>query len=184
RIFTKKLIVYAPGYSLKASSRLKKILNTDYTELSRFFIKMRKKYRMDIELTTDMLIPLAFSPQGIMMETFYSNFKHVIWPTAEAGFGRAQKIIEGLNPFVPNEHHVLKVKNKTYKGNIICAGLLMVEDYRMALKKAVKEFDKRKIKIDLIILPQVSFDRYGDDLKGENFSVLSKELNIPVWVRN
>ncbi len=183
RIFTKKVIVYPPGYSRKASSRLKKILDTNYADLSRFLIKMRKKYELDLELETDLLMPLPFYPLPVMRETFYSGFKNVLWPFAEVAYEKAGGTLEELNSFVPNEHHSCRVRNTTYKGNIICSGLLMVSDYRKAIKDALRKLKKNGVKIDLIILPKAPFDRYGDDLKGENYSIIGEEFGIPTWIR-
>jgi hypothetical protein len=57
----------------------------------------------------------------------------------------------------------------------------MVNDYRKAIKKAFREF--KKIKIDLLILSRSAFDRFGDDLMGENYSKLTEEFGVPVWLR-
>ena len=181
KCFSKHIIVYPPGYSVKASAALRKILNVDYRMLSRFLIKMRKKYKVNLLLKTDLLMPLSFSPYLLMQRSFNSSFQNVLWLFSEASYQKARKILKEFNPFVPNEHHAVMVKNYTYRGNIICSGLLMVQDYRRAIKKALGELRKKKVHIDLLVLPSNSFDRYGDDLKGENYSTLSDEFNIPVW---
>jgi uncharacterized Fe-S cluster-containing radical SAM superfamily protein len=184
RIFTKKVIVYLPGYSKKAAPKLKKMLNTDYTEISRFMMKMRKKYRLSLDLATDLLMPVPFYPEPVMRGTFQKNYKNVLWIFSEAAYEKTSKILNDLNPFMPNEHHSFMAKNHTYGGNIICSGLLMVADYRKAIAKALKEFDKKGVKIDAIIIPANSFDKYGDDLTGENHSKLKEEFGLPVWVTN
>jgi uncharacterized Fe-S cluster-containing radical SAM superfamily protein len=179
--FTKNVIVYAPGYSFKASKALKTILATDFSVLSRFFTKMRKKYRMNLILLPELLGPLDFYPYPIMCETCNLKFLNVLWLFSEAAYGRAKIILRKFNKFVPNEHYASMVKNYTYRGNIICSGLLMVNDYRKAIKKAFREF--KKIKIDLLILSRSAFDRFGDDLMGENYSKLTEEFGVPVWLR-
>ncbi|MDD2654857.1 MAG: radical SAM protein [Candidatus Omnitrophica bacterium] len=181
--YTKDVIVYAPGYSFKATKELKAFLKSDYAELSRFIIKMRKKYGMNLELFPDLLKPIEFFPYRVMQNTFFAKFKNVLWLFSEAAFEKGKKALQEWNDFVPNEHHAFLAKNDTYRGNIICSGLLMVKDYRKAIKKALSEFKKQGIKIDLIVLPSNSFDRYGDDLQGENHSKLNEEFKLPVWLR-
>lgn len=181
--FTKSIVVFAPGYSFKISKGLKRKLHTDFRELSRFLIKMRKKYKVALDLLPDLLKPLPFLPYDMMLRSFGEKFKNILWLFSEAAYGKAQKILSEWNDFIPNRHYAFMVKNDTYRGNIICSGLLMVSDYRKAIKKALSELKKRKINIDLIILPNISFDRYGDDLQGENYSQLTDEFKVPIWLR-
>jgi len=180
RPFIRSLTVYAPGYSMKAPAPLRKILNTDLIELSRFFIKMRKKYSMNIIFYPDLLGPLMnFNPYMLMMRTVNAKYFSVLWLFSEAAYERAEKILMTNNRIVPNCHYAYMVKNHTYGGNIICSGLLMVRDFRKAIKKALKKY--RTKKIDLIILPHDSFDGFGNDLMGEHHSRLFVEFGIPVW---
>lgn len=183
RFFTKEVFVYAPGYSFKAPEDLRNALEIDYRQLSRFLIEMRKKYKMNLMLLTDLEAPINFFPYQVMHSTFNAQFKNVLWLFSEAAFEKAKKILEEYNKFIANEHYAVLAKNETYRGNIICAGLLMVEDFRKALKKSLPDFKEKNINIDLLILPSISFDRYGDDLSGENYSKLSDEFKIPVWLR-
>ena len=93
-----------------------------------------------------------------------------------------EKKLDDYQPFVPNNHYAVNVKNYTYEGNIICSGLLMVEDFRKAIRKELDKFSEQGVKIDLFVLPKAAFDRFGDDLTGENYSRLGDEFDIPVWV--
>ncbi|MFC2169594.1 radical SAM protein [Acidobacteriota bacterium] len=180
--FTNHFYVYLPGYTSKTSSDLKKILDVDYRELSSFLIKMRKKYRIDIEVPSDLLKPISFSPYKLMLNSYYEKRQNVLWLISEGAYKQARKILKDFNPFLPNEHFAYMVKNNTYRGNIICAGLLMVSDFKTAAKKAKNELIKKGIKISLIILPKISFDRFGDDLKGVNYSELIDEFQVPIWL--
>ncbi len=180
--WTKHIILYPPGYSFKASPEMKKMLDVDYHELSSFLIEMRKKYKIELSLKTDLSSPLMFNPYPLMQKTCHAKFQNIVWLLSEAAYKKAKRILVDWNPFTPNEHFAFMVKNHTYRGNIICSGLLMVSDYRKAIKKALGQLEKKGIKIDLVLLPKNSFDRYGDDLKGENYSTLKDEFNIPVWI--
>lgn len=179
--YTRDIFAFASGYSFKAPKATKKLLQADYLELSRFITRMRKKYRVNLELLPDLLKPLEFSPYRVMHSSSLAKFKNVLWCFSEAAFNKAKKIVAEWNHFLPNEHYAFMVKNNTYRGNIICSGLLMVEDYRKTIKKALQQFKRKGINIDLIILPVNSFDKYGDDLRGENYSKLIKEFKVPIW---
>ena len=184
RTFTRTIIAYLPGYSFKARPATKNILDINFSQTSSFMTEMRKKYRADISVFPDLLKPLSFNPTPVMKETFSSGFKNVLWISSEAAYAKLKKLIGDYAPFVPNDHYIFMAKNSTYRGNIICSGLLMVDDYRTTVAKALHELGKRGIKADLIILPKMSFDRYGDDLKCDNFEKLREEFNIPVWLKN
>ncbi len=180
--FTKNIMVYAPGYSGKSSEKLRKIMKVDFYELSAFLTKMRKKYKINLFLMPDLIKPLDFLPYPLMLKTSADKFLNVLWFFSEAAYERGKKILEDFNTFVPNEHHAFLARNYTYGGNIICSGLLMVSDYRIAVKKAAEEFSNKKNKINLIILSCNSFDRYGDDLQGDNYAKLIEEFKIPIWL--
>jgi hypothetical protein len=181
--FTRRILIYAPGYSFKASADLKRKLDADYRQISRFLIKMRKKYKVDLDFQTDLLSPLVFSPISTMFDSFEKRFNNVLWIFSEAAFLKARKILSEWNDFVPNDHYAFMAKNNTYKGTIICSGLLMVSDYRKAIRKSLRELKKKKIKVDLIVLARNSFDSKGNDLMRKNYSKLSSEFKIPVWLR-
>lgn len=182
KAWTRHVIISAAGYSHKASSELEEILDADFREVSAFAIEMRKKYNMQLSLQTDLLNPLRFTPYSTMQRTFGAQYRNVLWLLSEAAFERAARILEDWSPFVPNEHFAFMVKNNTYRGNIICSGLLMVSDFREAIKKALSTLEKKKVKVDLMLLPSNAFDRFGDDLKGENYSTLRDEFDIPIWL--
>ena len=182
KAWTNHLMIYLPGYSFKASEELKKLLDVDFRELSSFFIQMRKKYKIEIFVQPDLFRPLGFNPYALMLRTCKAKYQNVLWLLSEAAFKRARHILEAWNPFVPNDHFAFIASNRTYRGNIICSGLLMVSDYRKAIQRALAEFKNKNINIDLVLLPKNAFDRFGDDLTGENFSTLKDEFNIPIWV--
>ena len=182
-MFTKEVVVYLPGYSSKVPPEKKKLLAIDFAEASRFMTNMRKKYKIQLSVFPDLLKPLPFYPGSVMQETVNCGFKNVLWLFSEAAYEKACRILEDFNPFVPNDHFGFIVKNRTYRGNIVCSGLLMVDDYRKAISKALAELKKRDITPDLLILPQNSFDRYGDDLKCENYAKLKEIFSLPVWLK-
>lgn len=182
RCFTVNITLFAPGYSFKVPPALKRTLSADYRQLSSFLITMRKKHKVHLSLLPDLLDPLNFSPGQLMLQSFGKKYKQVLWVFSEAAYEKAKTILSEWNNFVPNEHYACMAKNYTYRGNIICSGLLQVSDYRTAIKKALATLKKKRITCDLVVLPKNSFDRYGDDLKGENCAELSDELKVPIWL--
>lgn len=72
--------------------------------------------------------------------------------------------------------HVVEVPNHFFGGNIACAGLLTVDDYRRAIRKKLNE----GLPISRVYLPPISFDDSGHDLTGVNYWDLEEEFRIPV----
>ena len=180
--YTKRILIYAPGFSKLASDELKSIIYADYKELSLFFLKMRKRYKIFLDFMSDPLKPLGFTPYSFMVNTYNSKFKNVLWMFSSAAYTRAKKTLEEFIPHVPNNHYGIKVKNKTYGGNINVAGLLMVDDFDKVISREIKKLSEKNIKIDLLILPRIAFDRYGDDLTGKNHSTLEEKYKLPIWL--
>ncbi|MCJ7612785.1 MAG: TRAP transporter substrate-binding protein DctP, partial [Candidatus Aminicenantes bacterium] len=94
RPFIGNLIVYPPGYSALAAQELKKALDTDYAEMSRFFQRLRKNFRLNIQVMSDPLRPLDFHPAGFMQRTAEAKHKNVLWLFSEAAFEKASKVLE------------------------------------------------------------------------------------------
>lgn len=182
RCYASYISIYAPGFSRLITPELKKLMAVDYPQLSKFLTAMRKKYKLFLNFFTDPLKPVEFYPHAFMSRSFESKFKNVLWLLSEAAYKRNKKILESYSAHVPNNHYAFRVTNRTYGGNICVAGLLMTSDFDKAISKALKDLEKKNIKPDLLVLPCVAFDRYGDDLKGENYSSLTEKYKIPVWV--
>lgn len=182
RCYTSHILIYAPGFSKLVNPELKKILDVDYHELSRFLNTMRKKYKVFLNFFTDPLKPLDFSPYNFMTRSYDSNFKNVLWLFSEAAYKRCKKILEQYISYVPNNHYAVKVNNRTYGGNISVAGLLTTNDFDKTISRTLKKFTDKNVKIDLIILPRIAFDRYGDDLIGDNYSILMDRYKVMIWV--
>ncbi len=74
---------------------------------------------------------------------------------------------------------VVAVKNHSFGGNIRAAGLLLVEDFSIALAK-ISSLKKP----DVVLLPAIAFDEKGKDLRGISYTKLSSEYNIIVKIVN
>jgi len=62
-------------------------------------------------------------------------------------------------------------------GNIGCAGLLIVDDYIKYISTFV---EKTKLKLDLILLNNVAFNRLGEDLLGNSKYKISDTFKTEV----
>lgn len=181
-IHTKSVFIYAPGFSRLVSPDLRAILDVDHHELSRFLRSMTQRYGVCFTFFGDPLRPLEFLPEPIMMRTCSNNFRHVLWLFSAAAFKRGKRILERYAPYVPNSHHAVQVHNRTYGGNITAAGLLTTGDFDRAIARALSKFQSQNTAIDLLLLPRVAFDRYGDDLKCCNYATLRDKYAIPIWL--
>jgi len=74
---------------------------------------------------------------------------------------------------VPAGWEVRAVSSGFFGGNIAAAGLLTVQDYRLALRTDLSGFER-------ILLPPVSFDRAGLDLCGADVGGLARQIPIPL----
>lgn len=98
---------------------------------------------------------------------------HILVMTSELAY----EAVKGGISLLPGEWEIVKVKNIFFGGNIACAGLLTTEDYIAAwLQWSAVNFRP----LDLIILPGISFDFFGNDLTGRHYSVLETVAGVPV----
>jgi hypothetical protein len=89
---------------------------------------------------------------------------------SKLGYGIINKVIES--------NETLKVEivaNSYFGGNIMCAGLLVLEDIEAALRAQYKL-------PQVVFLPQVMFDEKGRDLVGRHYMELEQEFDIEVVV--
>ena len=71
---------------------------------------------------------------------------------------------------------LIPTPNLTFGGTIHAAGLLCCSDYRAAFE----DYTAAHGKPGAVILPRISFNHLGRDLKGIHVSQLQKELGVPV----
>ncbi|HHY92852.1 MAG TPA: DUF512 domain-containing protein, partial [Firmicutes bacterium] len=82
--------------------------------------------------------------------------QRVVVATSELAAPLVQAAVERES--LPGTLTVLAVPNRFLGGNIGCAGLLTVADFRAALDQ---------VAADLVVLPSIAFDQRGRDLRGE-----------------
>lgn len=99
----------------------------------------------------------------------YSS-KECLLLVSKLGYGIISKVIESSESV-----KVEIVANGYFGGNIICAGLLILEDIEDALRAQCKL-------PQVVFLPQVMFDEKGRDLVGRHYMELEEKFDIEVVV--
>ncbi|MCK8824134.1 DUF512 domain-containing protein [Fuchsiella alkaliacetigena] len=86
--------------------------------------------------------------------------------------------LEELMPDLFSKIDILLVKNRFFGGNIMAAGLLVVSDFLTAIEK-----HKAKLKeVDLVLIPQTPFNKWGNDLTGSSYEEIESRLEAPLVV--
>lgn len=92
--------------------------------------------------------------------------------TSELAFKLFKYITEDFNKEQFN-FELVKAENRFFSGTIISAGLLLNEDIKYALQKIDNEFDR-------IIMPEIIYDYYGNDLFGNHYTELADIFSAEV----
>lgn len=96
--------------------------------------------------------------------------------TAVLASEAAYQLLEGLlsdYKAYGSQLRLLKVKNKFFGASIIAAGLLTNSDLIKTLKQL-------KVEIEKIILPEIAYDYYGNDLCGRHYTELEDKFQAEV----
>jgi MoaA/NifB/PqqE/SkfB family radical SAM enzyme len=96
------------------------------------------------------------------------NSQECLMLVSKLGYGIMSKVFEG-----DEDVKISIAANRYFGGNIMCAGLLVLEDIEIALKQ------QNKLP-QVVFLPQVMFDEKGRDLTGRHYLELEQELGIMV----
>ncbi len=121
-----------------------------------------------------------FAPEKIdtIIEILKSHeFKRALLITSELARGILEEVVEKhVKMYFSNTEIIIKsAKNNFFGGSIMCAGLLTVED----IKNTFKKFNNLK-DIDIILIPGIIFDVFGNDLTGKSYKVLEKYTNADI----
>lgn len=96
--------------------------------------------------------------------------KKCLMLVSKLGYGIMSKVLEDYK-----ELEVKVAVNNFFGGNIICAGLLVLEDIEAALKQQ----DKLP---EVMFLPEIMFDEKGRDLTGRHYMELEEKYGINVII--
>ena len=133
----------------------------------------------------DMISPLGVRVETIVAKTLKGNpknrgaaYRRVVWLSSAAAFCRLESLVKEKTAEAPNLHQVFPVENGTYGGNIMAAGLLMVEDFIRAGNKALEQWPDT----ELFLVPREPFDSLLRDLQGTPAYAIADDLGGPVWL--
>jgi hypothetical protein len=181
----KSMILYWPGHTRRTRPEVVADLECSLTEFTDFSERMKAAHGVPLIPHPDMVSPLHIRVETILAKTLKGNpknrggaYREVVWLSSTAAFCRLESLVKEKTRSAPNLHHVEPVENGTYGGNIMAAGLLMVEDFIRTGKKALEQWPDA----DLFLIPRVPFDALLRDLEGTPACRISEELNRPVWL--
>lgn len=181
----KAMILWWPGYSACSAPDAVRQMEYPLGEFLRFAERMHAHHGKPITAYPHVSADLGLKVGRIVSATQKGNVKNslgpyrrVLWLTSEAAHGKIKEAIDRSADDDGNVHIAYPVRNGTYGGNIIIAGLLMVEDFIRAGKEALSEHPET----ELVLVPRTPFDAHCRDLMGNPAYRIAEELQRPVWV--
>ncbi len=181
----KSMILYWPGHTRRTPPQVVKDLECSLGEFTDFAERMKVAHGLPLIRWPDMVTPLQVRVETIIAKTLKGNpkwggaaYRKVVWLSSAAAFCRLEFLVKEKSASSSNVHQVMAVENETYGGNIIAAGLLMVEDFIRTGKKALEQWPDA----DLLLVPREPFDSLLHDLKGTPAYRIPDELGRPVWL--
>jgi len=179
------MILYWPGHTKRTRPEVVADLECSLTEFTDFAERMKASYGVPLIPHPDMVSALQIRVETILAKTLKGNpknrggaYREVVWFSSAAAFCRLESLVKEKTRSASTLHHVEPVENGTYGGNIMAAGLLMVEDFIRTGKKALSQWPDA----DLLLVPRVPFDALLRDLEGTPAYRISEELSRPVWL--
>ena len=167
-------IIY-PGYTKYTPNNefLNYAKSIPFNEIHFFLKEMTKKYHVRF---------FEFAPDSDFSKIDYQNYdsriyeifsnafntgvNKIVWGVSKAAYSFIKNKIDNISEQFCFSNEVVRIDNKTYGGNIGCAGLLMIDDIVEALADKEKDL--------LVIPPPVFLNRLGEDLMGKSI----QDLNV------
>jgi len=179
------MILYWPGHTKRTRPEIVADLECSLAEFTDFAERMKTAYGVPLIPHPDMISPLGVRVETIAAKTLKGNpknggsaYRKVVWLSSAAAFCRLESLVKEKTRSVPNFHQVEPVENGTYGGNILAAGLLMVEDFIRVGKKALEQWPDA----ELFLVPREPFDSLLRDLQGTPAYMIAEDLGRPVWL--
>lgn len=179
------MILYWPGHTKRTLPEVMADLECSLAEFTDFAQRMRSAHSMHLIPHPDMISPLGVRVETIVAKTLKGNpknagaaYRRVVWLSSAAAFCRLESLVNEKTGSASNIHQVEPVENGTYGGNIMASGLLMVEDFIRAGKKALEQWSD----VELFLVPREPFDSLLRDLQGTPAYAIADDLGRPVWL--
>ena len=181
----KRMILYWPGYTVRTPELVVPDLACPLEEFTAFAQRMQDKFNTPLEPLPNMAASLNVSVATIISKTLKGNpktrggaYQHAVWLASRAAFGRLEELVREEATLAANRHDVAVADNLTYQGNIIVAGLLLVDDFVHAGRTALERWPDT----DLFLVPSTGFDSLQRDLNGTPAYRMAESLGRPVWL--
>jgi len=179
------MILYWPGHTKRTRPEIVADLECSLAEFTDFAERMKSAHSVHLIPHPDMISPLGVRVETIVAKTLKGNpknggsaYRKVMWLSSAAAFCRLESLVKEKTRSTLNTHQVEPVENATYGGNIMAAGLLMVEDFIRAGKKALEQWPD----VELFLVPREPFDSLLRDLQGTPAYTITDDLCRPVWL--
>ena len=183
----KSMTLYWPGWTVRTRPEVVQDMDWPRDEAMDFAERMRARHKVPLNNFPELKAPLRLPVTTILKNTLKGNlvtmcgpFRNVLWLASEAAAGRLDDIVQARvkAASVPNAHRVTAVKNRSYGGNIVCSGLLLVKDFIAAGREALDRWPDT----DLVLVPKLPFDNLYQDLVEAPALRIAEELKKTVWV--
>ena len=181
----KRMILYWPGYTVRTPESAVRDLACPLEEFTAFAQRMKERFNTPLKPLPDMVKSLKVPVATIISKTLRGNpktqstaYQHVVWLASRAAFDQLEAQVAEKATSAANRHNVAVADNLTYQGNIIVAGLLMVDDFVHAGRAALKRWPDT----DLFLVPSAGFDSLHRDLNGTPAYKMAESLGRPVWL--
>lgn len=139
------------------------------------------KVRLEMEKGEKPGIILNYDLPGVLIDRFQrllngNKDKDILIVTSFLAADIIKRLVKDLAVAGDKKVEVLPVENKFFGGSIMSAGLLTNSD----IISKLKSIDYRQK--DLIVLPGIIFDIFGNDLTGSGYSSISDCLGVDIKV--
>ena len=165
-----------PAYTKYAPPNVSKHLDLTWEEGWKHIRKWQKSYpRVKINSENKISPDRIDKSLNVLMDN-YRDEKNIkmLFLISES----VEKIFEGhVKKNIPFEYKIQMVKNTTFGGNIIVAGLLLVQDYLPVIEQVLSE----GYTPDLIVLPKDSFYFDELDLTGVSAYTIKDKFGIEIF---
>jgi uncharacterized Fe-S cluster-containing radical SAM superfamily protein len=179
------MILWWPGHSVCSDPGAVRQMDYPLGEFLQYAGRMHARHGTPITAYPHVSSDPALEVSRIVSATQKGNvrnalgpYRRVLWLASEAAHGKIKERVDRSMGIEGKTHTVYPVRNGTYGGNIIVAGLLMVEDFIKAGRKALSGHPET----ELILVPRAPLDALGRDLTGDPAYRIAEELKRPVWV--
>jgi hypothetical protein len=166
-----------PAYTKYTPDNIAYLMDLSFDEMWPIIDGWREKYP-DINITSESTVSIEHIKNSLdWLESTYAGTKaKPLFLTSEAVEGVFETELRKLKLEGFDDCRAVTTKNNTFGGNIKVGGLLLVEDYDIAIEETLTG----GYKPDLIVMPKTSYCFDDLDLRGISAHSLEKKYGIEV----